>query len=437
MPSRKKEVMEQLKALADRKRLDLDILRNYWQVSDDVWQGQPCLRIPYDGGVFRYRTANGMRVDKGVKMKGRLYGLHQVVRRLRHSDRPPVLWLVEGESDTWAAHQAGLFAAGLPGATTWTSTGRQAAGLAKLLAEVGGSCVWVMDNDHAGKQALDRLLTEDLGHWLDIPFFYLPSFGYKDLGDAWQELGLTPDEFREWLLDKDVVRVEQLQAEAPAKFNRNPFLSGQPAVTDARDRWLTEYVNEVRNAATGSRNNTLRKCCYEAARRLEGSSWSETDLAGQMEAAGIACGLPSREVKACVKAAIRDGLRSPYQSVEVRQTPEFTPVVVKPAATPDTPEVQSEDIDDFWTSDPLLTDIWHYAVTRLSSPLALLGACLAYSCLCVSHLWRVPPPNLSKPMPQSGIGVVPADAPHLGSYVLLVGGSGQGKSPCHKPKSGQ
>ena len=415
--------MENLEDLARRKRLDLSQLTDYWSVTEDTWQGQPCLRIPYDGNVVRYRTAKGMRVDKGVKMKGRVYGAKQAWRKIQENVRP-TLWLVEGESDTWAATEAGLIAAGLPGATTWTSTGQTASKLAQALKGQQGQAIWLSDNDHAGHQARIRMMEEDLGLWLDFPFWYMILPGYKDLGEAWQNLGLSPDEFKEWLLDQAATEVTQLTPEPAQKHWRRPGVAREDAVSEARAGWLQDYVNDARAATSGNRNNTLRKCAYEAARRLEGSGWSEGQLTDALMSAGQATGLPQSEVRYTVAKAVKDGQADAYKPPD---RPVLPPVVSVPMPVPDVPDQPTEATpDEFWQQDPVLKELWQWSVKRFASPTGLLGSLLAYTCLCVSYQWRLPPPGLSTPEVQGNAS--PVDAPHLGSYILLVGRPGGGKS---------
>ena len=150
-------------------------------------------------------------------MKGRLYGIDQACERLLETGQQ-IVWIVEGESDTWALDAVGLIAVGLPGATTWQSDGEDAVRLAEVLLEVGGQAMWISDADQAGQQALTRLLSEPLGIWQDVPFFCLSELGgYKDVGDAWADLDLLPQEFLDWLLDFPWQEVHQA-VQQPASF---------------------------------------------------------------------------------------------------------------------------------------------------------------------------------------------------------------------------
>ena len=420
------EALEQLKELAKRKNLNLNVLIKFWGVTDSTYQDKPAIAIPYDGGVTRYRTPEGMRVPAGTKMKGKLYAAGLAKEELPKLG-VPLLWIVEGESDTWAMDAAGLCCVGIPGVTMWDSTGKYGAGLARLLKSLGGQAVWVCDDDAAGLKGVERLQEEPLGEWADLPFFYIPKLGdYKDVGEAWADLRLPAGEFREWLLDREILPVKQKERPTfQPKFLRNPLQDSSDALQAARDGFIRDYIARAASAPKGERNNTLRASCYEAARRLEGSSYTEASLRDAFLNAASSCGLPATEARTCVKGAVRDGLSDPYPQPE-RKLPTniFPPTKTKKEAQPPSPEVTPE--KDFWDEHPMLSEIWMWAIKRRMSPWALLGALLAHAPLCVSHQWRVPP--LGEWAENLTSGATAIDAPHIGSYILLVAASSGGKS---------
>ncbi|AWK85345.1 hypothetical protein [Azospirillum thermophilum] len=80
---------------------------------------------------------------------------------------------------------------------------------------------------------------------------------------------------------------------------------------EAARRYFEDAVDKVRNAASGSRNNTLSSCAYAVGRLVGGGYISESEARSALEAAAQFAAMPAREAHATITRALARGAAKP------------------------------------------------------------------------------------------------------------------------------
>jgi hypothetical protein len=140
---------------AESKKLDIEVLKTRFGLTDGTYNSEPAVVIPYKderGRIVatRYRTSmggDGFRWQKGQHPT--LYGLPQRGKSRRY------IILVEGESDVHTLARYGILALGIPGANTWKPT------WAKYMRDY--ERIGIVDEDEAGEQMIEKIKKDSRG----------------------------------------------------------------------------------------------------------------------------------------------------------------------------------------------------------------------------------------------------------------------------------
>lgn len=83
--------------------------------------------------------------------------------------------------------------------------------------------------------------------------------------------------------------------------------------TDVARRSLARALDAIASAASGTRNATLNRQAFVAARWIASGLLDETEAVAALYAAGRAVGLPDPEVRTTIKSGVLAGLRHPIE----------------------------------------------------------------------------------------------------------------------------
>ncbi|GAB3242757.1 hypothetical protein [Mycolicibacterium hippocampi] len=200
--------------------------------------------------------------------------------------------------------------------------------------------------------------------------------------------------------------------------DRKPKTATAPAgTTSGRHPWVTKAVSDelamLRDAARGSRNDTLNRVALRLARLLpDNRGWLHDALVDACDANGLITDDGVKSVEATTRSAFgkadRDGPaevpRSGINAEEVSNALDTSPA--------------DDVVRHFWSARPVLAHIQGFARSRMVGPWGVLGVVLVRA---VCEL----PPEVQLP---STIG----EPASLNMLVALVGGSGVGKGGCEQ-----
>jgi Bifunctional DNA primase/polymerase, N-terminal len=116
---------------------------------------------------------------------------------------------------------------------------------------------------------------------------------HPDTGERYRWLvQVAPAAMPTWLVELVRDRTPERKLAPPVTFRRTP--------TSKSQRWahaaLTNLAREVAEAPSGARNNTLNRAAFRLGRMIAGGLLDAGEVRATLRAAGIACGLPEREV---------------------------------------------------------------------------------------------------------------------------------------------
>lgn len=168
---------------------------------------------------------------------------------------------------------------------------------------------------------------------------------------------------------------------------------------------LDSELERLRNAANGTRNDTLNRAGYSLSQLVAAGHLKEADVRDALRATALDTGLDEHEVDATLRSSLGAGAQQP------RAVPAQTEI--RPAAVIEAPDLDPSEAETFWKARAILQDVHDWARARRVSPWAVLGVTLA-------RIVTATPPHVVLP-------------PIVGSYaslnlfVGLVGPSGSGK----------
>ena len=229
-----------LERLAEAKGLPADVLKDFGVRNGvDGFDRRPCVDILYideQGEVTATRKRLRLQAEPRFKWrpgsKATLYGRS----RLDHARKAGQVLVLEGESDTWTAWNAGLPAVSVPGAGTWREE------WARKLSGIANVYLW-REPDSGG----DTLIGKAISDLPDASIIEAPA-GIKDLSDLWVACGYDVAAFRERVTElvKAAWPAAQIREEALSREARDAFILAQPLLDNPN------LVDEIKAAIQGS-----------------------------------------------------------------------------------------------------------------------------------------------------------------------------------------
>lgn len=166
---------------------------------------------------------------------------------------------------------------------------------------------------------------------------------------------------------------------------------------------LEAEARVVETTPPGGRNAALNSACFRMGQLVGGGHLDASTACERLSEAGLAAGLPRREVDQVLRNSASGGLARGRQRPRRAEQYEIELADRSPAAD-----------EAFWEARPLLTAVRDFARERRVGPWALLGAVLARAAASVSPGVVLPP--------------VRASEASLNIFVALCSSSGGGKS---------
>lgn len=179
-------------------------------------------------------------------------------------------------------------------------------------------------------------------------------------------------------------------------------------------RALDAEIDELRRAATGTRNHTLNQVAYNLYQLVSGGELAEHAVETRLQATALAIGLGEHETTQTIGSARRGGMASPRNAPVLHVLTRTTGVDGQPVTTARKATVDAQLPDEFWSARPELEHIRQAARSRLVSPDAVLGAVLARVAAITPHMVEIPA-TIGSPV-------------GLSYFVALAGPSSAGKS---------
>lgn len=190
---------------------------------------------------------------------------------------------------------------------------------------------------------------------------------------------------------------------APASPPPAPPLPAVPFTGDIAPYWraaLDDETAAVAAAPEGSRNDRLNTAAYKLAGVVRSGHLPRGAVIAALEAAGAACGLPAGEVAATIRSA--------FSGAEAKGVTREKPPgdLVPPAHVLDDLPPTAADVDEsdlppvatleeleagFWDSRPYLRLVFDASLSRMASPWAVLGCCVARVIALVPPSITLPP----------------------------------------------
>ena len=287
-----------------------------WGLADATWMGEAAVRLPYQSinpaetrpVAVRWRIAlegDRFRWNRGSQASGLLYGAHVL------SGRRPVVWVVEGETDTLTAWWAGIPTVGVPGTGAWNPDSPHVAELAHRAERVA-----VLVEDQAGENLAHAVAASPA---LDGRVDIVASPDHLDLTDLRREHGWGPlrELLERWRVSPDIEQrrvrkwvwqeVKARHHDSETVHTRSGRTIGNPArYTEAA---LQRAVAEVQAAPEGVRYMTLRDQSYRASRLVHDGLLDEHTYQEAFTAAADQIGLFDRDHRNQTRAAITGALR--------------------------------------------------------------------------------------------------------------------------------